>query len=144
MKKYSFARMLLIFLFCFSRLSYADIALDQNAELVKGAVHDIWVNHEVDKIDHYYASDFRGCEEADCFNREQLKAYVKEDEKEYMTRSIGINDMVINGDKIAARMTINAVNKKTQKPVTSYAIAIYQVRDQKIAQLWLAAEPSLV
>jgi hypothetical protein len=144
MKNYSFAGVLLAGLFCFSSLSYADVANEQGTEIVKNAIQDIWVNHNFDKVDQYYASDFQGYEEAVLFNREQLKEYAKEDEKEYVTRKININDTIIEGNKVVVRMTMQAVDKKTQKPVTSYAIAIYQIHDQKIARVWMAAEPSLI
>jgi steroid delta-isomerase-like uncharacterized protein len=55
-----------------------------------------------------------------------------------------VEDIVVNGDKAAARWTMTAINTApiagvpaTGRPITNSAIVFYRFEDGKIAELWL-------
>jgi predicted ester cyclase len=109
------------------------VSPEENKELVRRLVEEVWNEHRADKLPDYVAEDL--LTETEEHVRELLTAFPDV--------RIRVDDLIAEGDRVMARLLISGTNtgtfagrSPTGKKVTYGSFRIYRVADGKIVETW--------
>lgn len=109
------------------------MSVEENKELIRRMVEEIWNEHNLDNISEFIGGDL--LEEARDHDQQFLTAFPDV--------HLTIKDLIGEGDKVVARLAARAKNTgpfagqpATGKEVEIHSIRIYRIFEKKIVESW--------
>lgn len=114
-------------------------------EIVEALWHRIWIDHELEALgdlvaDPYVRHTREGTVE---MSPEQYGATVAAAVEVIRGTNVRIDGLTATGDRVWARMTLEAVNLTVGEPVTITWLGEYRIADDRIAESWVLHESGL-
>ena len=122
------------------------MSVERNKAVVRSHFEEIWEKGNLDFVDENLTPDFvnhdpRGPEAPGV---EGLKQYVTMVRNAFPDISVTVEDVITEGDKVAARAAFRAIHQgeyqgipPTGKEMTVELIGIFRVAEGKIAEAWI-------
>ncbi len=107
---------------------------EQNKEVVRRWEEDAFGGRNLDLMDELYAENFIAYPEGR--SRDELKQHLAEILPKYPTLKVDIEEMIAEGNTVAARINRSAEGHKPMLGLTLYHLA-----DGKIVKTWFYHEP---
>lgn len=112
-----------------------DPVLEENKNIARRFNDEIWNEGNLDVVDEIVAADLVwheiGINGVEAFNRNLTGLRT-----EFPDLSIITEDLVAEGDKVVARMTMQGTHAPTGKQATWTTIGILRIADGKIVEMW--------
>jgi predicted ester cyclase len=112
---------------------------DQNREILKQYIEEVWNNGNVSLIEQFAYPDYiaRGLR-ADCLieGYEGIKQNVLGTRAALKDLKVTFKDIIAEGDRVASRIVISGINVETGKNVIVEEMMIHQIIDGKIKKVW--------
>jgi steroid delta-isomerase-like uncharacterized protein len=115
----------------------------ENKALVRGYLEDVWMKHELEKIDRYVSDDYVQHSKHATPGREGLKVFFKGLWAAFTEQSFSIDDLIAEGDRVVWRWTMRARHTgpflgiaATGNTVTATGISIFRVAAGRFVEHW--------
>jgi steroid delta-isomerase-like uncharacterized protein len=119
---------------------------EENKAIARRAYEEGWNEGNVNVYDEVYAADFVYYDPAnpDVHSREDYKQLVSTARPNYSGLRLTIEDMITEGDKVAARGVMGGIRQPDEvrgvpaasTPVNWTWLSIFRLREGKIVELW--------
>ena len=112
-----------------------DPVLEENKTIARRFNEEIWNEGNIDVVDELVAADLVWHE----IGINGIEAFVRNLtglRTEYPDLHIITEDLVAEGDRVVARMTVQGTHAPTGKQATWTAIGIFRIADGKIVEMW--------
>ena len=119
------------------------MSIDENKELVRRFIEEVFVRGDVAAVDELVAHDFVPHTYPGTTDREGLKVAMERVSKGIADARFTIDDVIAEGDRVAVRLTSGATQvgefmgmPPTGKRYEIEEIHVFRVRDGRIAEHW--------
>ena len=100
----------------------------------------LWDKLDPTKVDEFYHADVIGYVGAQQINIKDIKHRASFSQQVFASMQTEIVDVIVEDNKIAARLRQVAVRKDNKEKFEHNPMIIYQLRDNKVSHLWLLTD----
>jgi predicted ester cyclase len=109
-------------------------------QVIRGWFEEFWNQGRLDAIDRYMVDDYETRGLADHHGaphqRETMRAFRQKFAEEFPTLRIDVQDVIVDGDRVAARCKVDVTQAGTGKQAQFGGMCFVHLKDGKIARSW--------